>query len=377
MIKDPFIAVLGAGIGGLAVAAQLLKSGFDVEVYEQAPEFTRIGSGIQVSPNAMRVLNAIGVGERVRAKAFEPRSIVSREFDTGVVTNEQPLSNAPEIYGAPYLLMHRADLHEAIAAAVPADRVHRGAKLVDCNESGNGVTLGFEDGRQISASMLIAADGVHSLVRSKLFRTEPQRFTKRVAYRTTFPASLLAHGIDDCTKWWGPDRHIVIYYTTAAKDEVYFVTSGPQEEWERESWSLEGSLEALRDDFKAFHPEVQMVLDACPKVYKWALFERDPFASWHTDNIALLGDACHPMMPYMAQGATMALEDAAVLARCIAELQGNDCRSAFERYEAARKPRASEVQRLSGANTWLREKTDPSWVYGYDATKVALPSIAA
>jgi salicylate hydroxylase/6-hydroxynicotinate 3-monooxygenase len=182
------------------------------------------------------------------------------------------------------------------------------------------------------------------------------------------------------TKWWGSDRHIVIYYTTKAKSEVYFVTSVPEPaEWlTRESWSAKGDVRELRRAYDGFHPEVLAVLDACPDCHKWAILERDPLPRWSEGRVALLGDACHPMTPYMAQGAATAIEDAAVLARCLEEVRGDDVAGAFRRYEAHRKPRTSRIQAISSANTWMKGgNEDTSWLYGYDAWTVPLtPPVA-
>jgi salicylate hydroxylase/6-hydroxynicotinate 3-monooxygenase len=212
-------------------------------------------------------------------------------------------------------------------------------------------------------------------VRETLLGPVAPRFTGRVAYRTTYPASRLTSTriAPARTKWWGPDRHMVVYYVTAARDELYFVTSVPESgDWiTPESWSAKGDLDELRAAYAGFHPEVQAVLDACPEVYKWGLFERDPHPRWRDGRIVLLGDACHPMTPYMAQGAASALEDAAVLTRSL-EQTGDDLASAFALYEATRKPRASAIQSGSSSNTWLRDATDPSWVYGYDAWSAPL-----
>ena len=179
------------------------------------------------------------------------------------------------------------------------------------------------------------------------------------------------------TKWWGADRHIVIYFVTAARDEVYFTTSQPERaEWiTKESWSTKGDLEEMRAAFAGFHPDVRAVLSAAPDVHKWGIFERDPLPTWRKGRTVLLGDSCHPMTPYMPSGAAMALEDAAVLARSIAEL--DDIADAFRLYEATRKPRASMVQTGSSANTWMRDATNPDWLYGYDAWTVPLAAPVA
>ncbi|MBV8838976.1 MAG: FAD-dependent monooxygenase, partial [Alphaproteobacteria bacterium] len=194
----------------------------------------------------------------------------------------------------------------------------------------------------------------------------------RIAYRAVFPATRM-NGKDigsSRTKWWGTDRHIVIYYTTRARSEIYFVTSVPEpfEGLTRESWSAKGDVEQLRAAYADFHEDVRAVLAACPDCHKWAILEREPLPRWSAGRVALLGDACHPMTPYMAQGAATSIEDAAVLARCLDAVDGEDVEAAFARYEAHRKPRTSVIQAISSANTWMREGAgDTSWLYGYDA----------
>jgi len=371
------IAIVGAGIGGLAAAALLARAGHDVQVYEQAARFARVGAGIQMAPNAVKVLRRLGVEDRVRRISFQPDLALSREWDSGEITSELKLGrDVEEKFGAPYLFLHRTDLHAAIESAVPADRLHLNMKLAGLEQDAQGVTLAFAGGGRARADAVIGADGVHSLVREILLGSEHPRFTGRVAYRTTFPASRLgdARITTARTKWWGPDRHMVVYYVTAARDEIYFVTSQPERaEWMTpESWSAQGDIGELRAAYAGFHPEVQAVLNACPQVYKWALLERDPLPRWSRGRVALLGDACHPMTPYMAQGAASALEDAVVLARCLEHADADRLERAFGLYEVTRKPRASAIQSMSSSNTWLRGQTDPAWVYGYDACSAAL-----
>ena len=376
MSKPLRIAITGAGIGGLAAAAFLRRAGHAVEVYDQAPRFARVGAGIQMAPNAVKVLRALGIEERLRQVAFQADRALSREWDTGEITGELGLGVEVERrFGAPYLYLHRADLHAAIASAVPSEIVHLGRKLVGIDQDAQQVKLAFADGTRVHADAVIGADGVHSFVREQMLGQERPRYTGRVAYRTTFAAERLgnAQPAPARTKWWGPDRHMVVYYVTAAQDEIYFVTSVPEKaEWlTPESWSAKGDLEELRAAYSGFHAEVQALLRAAPEVHKWAIFERDPLPRWSEGRVALLGDACHPMTPYMAQGAASALEDAAVLARCLEET-GSDLQAAFRLYEATRKPRASAIQSGSSKNNWLRRDTDPAWVYGYDATSAAL-----
>jgi 6-hydroxynicotinate 3-monooxygenase len=365
---QPSLAIIGAGMGGLTLAAALHQRGFAVRVYEQTPKFVRLGAGIQMSPNAVRVLRGIGLEERIRARAFQPRSWTNREWDTGTLTNELVLgADAEAKYGAPYLLMHRGDLHEALASRVPPELISLDKKLTDVDWRGSAVTLRFSDGSSAQADAVIAADGIHSRVREQWRGHERANFTGRVAYRTTFPASLLGgYPIDECCKWWGPDRHIVIYYVTANRDEVYFVTSVPEPEFTVESWSATGDLTTLRAAFTGFHEQVRRVVEACPRVHKWAIVDRDPLPRWGEGRMVLLGDAGHPMTQYMAQGAATAMEDAVLLTRCL-EAGPDDIPAAFRRYETVRRERTAQIQGTSQKNTWMREATDPDWVYGYDA----------
>ena len=369
--RKPHIGMIGAGIGGLAAASLLLKRGFEVTVFEQASAFARVGAGIQQSPNVMKVHRGLGIEKRLREVAFAPRTSLNREAVTGDTTNEFPLGReVEERYGAPFLAMHRGDLHEALADLVPGENLRLGYKLKSIDQDGRTVRLAFENGETVKLDAVVAADGVHSLVRDYVSGPEQPKFTGRVAYRTTFPVSLLKD-VDiggSRTKWWGADRHIVIYYTTAARNEVYFTTSTPEKaDWmTRESWSTKGDLEELKEAFKTFHPDVRNLIAAAPEVHKWGIFERDPLPNWTRGRITLLGDACHPMTPYMASGAAMALEDAVILARALDSFEGSGIETAFQAYEATRKPRTSDVQAGSGANNWMRNATNPDWLYGHD-----------
>ena len=369
-------AIVGAGVGGLALAGFLDRRGVKVTVYEQASHFQRIGAGIQMSPNAMRVLRALGLEDHLRRLAFQPPAWANRVWDSGEHLFDLTFADAEARYGAPYLPMHRGDLHAALFSAVPPELIAFDKKLVDLDRSGRDLTLTFADGSKAHADAVIGADGVHSKIREILLGPEKPKFTGRVAHRTVFPTALM-HGftVDTCTKWWGPDRHIVIYPVKAGREETYFVTSVPDPTWDIESWSARGEMGEVKAALAGFHDDVQRVLAACPQVHKWALFERDPLPRWTDGPIALLGDACHPMTPYMAQGAASALEDAAMLARCIGE--SDDPAVAFRRYEATRHERTARLQLTSRANTWGKHKVDPSWVYGYDVWQAPIVPAAA
>jgi len=373
--KKLSIAIVGAGMGGLAVAATLRQVGVDVQVYEQASRFARIGAGIQMMPNSMKVLRGIGIEERLRKTAFAPYSHLNRVWDTGEVVRELPMPES--LFGAPYLCMHRGDLHDALASVVPKENIHLSKKLTGLNQKNGGVTLSFADGTKAQADAVIGADGVHSLVRDILLGPDKPVHKGRIAYRAAFSAEHLK-GKDigpSRTKWWGVDRHIVIYYTTAQRSELYFVTSVPEPaDWVTpESWSAKGDVHELRAAYEGFHQDVRDVLNACPDCHKWAILERDPLPRWSDGRVVLLGDACHPMTPYMAQGAATSIEDAAILARCIDATGGDDIEGAFRIYEAHRKPRTSRIQAISSANSWMKGgNEDTSWLYGYDVWNTPL-----
>ena len=206
----PSIAIVGAGMGGLAAAGTLARAGFDVRVYEQAARFARVGAGIQMMPNSMKVLRGLGLENALRRVAFAPRSHLNRTWDTGEVTNELPMPES--LFGAPYLCMHRATLHEALASAVPPGIIALGKKLVGLESSGTRVTLAFADGTRATADAVVGADGVHSTVRELLFGRDDPQWKGRIAYRAVFPAALVGRDLGySRTKWWGTDRHIVIY----------------------------------------------------------------------------------------------------------------------------------------------------------------------
>jgi 6-hydroxynicotinate 3-monooxygenase len=372
------VAIVGAGIGGMAAAACLRRVGINVTIYEQARQFARVGAGIQQSPNAVRVLRRLGLEARLRDLAFQPAAALNRQSDTGELLWERTMGAVQEErYGAPYLVLHRGDLHAVLASAVPDEVVRLGCKLVGLSQNAQGVRLDFADGSHAEADAVIGADGVHSVVRETLFGAERPEFTGRVAYRTVFPAALLnGEVIDDQAKFWGPDRHIVIYYVNPQRSELYFVTSTPEPDFSQESWSTTGDMGTLREAYREFHPNVRAVLAAAPSAHKWALVVRDPLPHWTDGAVALLGDACHPMTPYMAQGAGTSIEDAAVLSRCLEGVARDGVAAALRRYEATRKPRTSMIQSLSRANDMNRFKAANELVYGYDAWTVALADAA-
>jgi 2-polyprenyl-6-methoxyphenol hydroxylase-like FAD-dependent oxidoreductase len=371
------IAVVGGGIGGLAVAAALRKVWFDATIYEQADKFPHVGAGIQQGPNAVKVHRWLGIEDRLHQVGLSPESLLNRDGLSGKVTNDYPLgSSVEQRYGAPFLMLRHGDLHAALLAIQPAQSVRLGRAVKRIEQTGQQVRLTLADGSQAEHDAVIGADGVHSIVRGHVAGPAEATFTGKVAYRATFPVSRLG-GADigaSYTKWWGKDRHIVIYYTTRNRDEVCFVASQPGKA--EESWSREGDMKEVRDAFFTFRSDVQRVLSAAREVCVSGIYEHAPLPSWSKDRAVLLGDACHAATPSMAAGAAMALEDAVVLARCF-----EDCdtvEAAFRTYEATRKPRTSMVQTRSNANTWMRTETNPDWLYGYDVSRIPLrTSLAA
>ncbi|SUE42492.1 FAD-dependent monooxygenase [Roseomonas gilardii] len=373
------IGIIGGGIGGLAAAIALHRAGHEVLVFEQARQFSRVGADINLTPNAVRALDGLGIGAALREHGARPTHRVSRNWDTGEETSVLAMSGEAEAkYGAPQLTLHRADLLRALEAALPAERIHLGKRATGIAQDETGVNLAFADGTQASVSALVGADGIHSVVRSALFGEEQPRFTGVVAYRAVIPRDRLdLPGLDRFTKWWGPNAasQIVTFPISAGRETFIFATT-PQESWREESWTTPGSVEELRAEYAGYHPEARALLAACDSVLKTALYERDPLPAWSRGRVTLLGDACHPMMPFMAQGAGMAVEDAVVLARCLHEGMA-DIPAALRRYEQARMARTAEIQVASRGNAWLRAGGNADWVYGYDAWNVPLAPASA
>jgi 6-hydroxynicotinate 3-monooxygenase len=365
------IAVIGAGLGGATVAALLQRAGFDARVYEQARSFERIGAGIHVSANVMKVLRHLDAEQGLSRIAIHPDMFTSRQWDTGDILFELPLGETGERkYGASYITVHRHDLHAAILAKVQPETIAFGRRLTDVAMDGDVVHLSFADGTTADADIVIGADGVNSRLREAVAGPSKARFTGAVAHRAIYPAALLGGmEVRNCTKWWGPASHILIYFIEQSRDEIYLVTSAKGEWHSPEPWEYCSRDEVARA-FAGFHPEVRKVIETAPQPTKWPILDIAPIDTWSKGRLVLLGDACHAMTPYMASGAAMAIEDAAVLARCL--VQSDDPAAAFALYAATRKPRVDKVQRISAENSFLRSPIDPAWVFGYDAVTVPL-----
>jgi salicylate hydroxylase len=346
------VAVVGGGIGGLTAALALLQAGFDVRVYEQAHTLPMTGAGIQLAPNCTRVLARLGLLPKLAGVAVRPGAFEFRRWDDGRLLSQTPLGDSVEAtYGAPYLHAHRGDLAAVLADAVPADRIELGRRCVDVVHRGEHPEVVFADGSRAAADVVVGADGIHSAVRQALSGVTRARFTGHVAYRGLVPAERIAHlGLQRrCTVRLGPGAHFVHYFVGGGR-LLNVVCVAEERAWRRESWTDRADVAEVRAAFRGWHPLVRELIDAMDVPLKWALFDRDPLPSWSHGAVALLGDACHPMLPYGAQGYAQAVEDAAALAACLAADVGNDVATALRRYGSLRQERAARVQAISRAN---------------------------
>ena len=348
------VLIAGAGVGGLCAAAALLQRGIDVEVYEQAPELKEVGAGVQLSANGTRVLYALGIGDALRALSCEAQGKEIRHWKTGETWKLFDLGPASiERFGFPYFTVYRPDLLDVLRQAVTAmkpDAIHLGERVAGFEQSDTGVTLRLESGRQIAGSVLVGADGVHSRVRQGLFGADRAQFSGVVAWRAVVPmASLPAHMARRVgSNWVGPGGHIV-HYPLRSGQLMNFVGALERSDWQVESWSHRGSRDELARDFAGWHDDIQNFIAQIESPNQWALMVRPPLERWTVGRVTLLGDASHSMLPFLAQGAVMAIEDGFVLARCLAQFSPDE---ALVRFERARLARTTKVVEGAAANMW-------------------------
>lgn len=317
------VLIAGGGIGGVAAALALLRRGFDVSVYEQAPELGEVGAGIQISPNGNRALNDLGVFESLRALSTRAARKDVRLWNTGRAYPAFEFgAEAVRRYGYPYLTVYRPDLLAVLVEAVRAlkpDAIVLNARASGYEKGADGrVALLLADGRRIEGDLLIGADGVHSRIRGQMAGDMPAQFTGMVAWRAVIPTERLPERFHDpiANAWVGPQGHVLQYPLRKGK-LVNFVGTVEREEWAEEGWNVTGSRAECLRDFEGWHEDIQTLIDAAPTLSKWALVARSIVPNWTDGPVALLGDACHPTLPLMAQGAVMAIEDAVVLGRCL------------------------------------------------------------
>jgi salicylate hydroxylase len=392
----PRILIAGAGIGGLTAALALLQRGHEVRLFEQATELREVGAGVQLSANGTRILIALGLRAPMEQIVCEPAGKEIRLWNTG---QTWPLFDLGETsvarYGAPYWMVHRGDFHAALRDAVSRaapEAIRTGAAVTGCEQTGSGITLHLASGEHIEGDALIGADGVHSAIRQRMFGVGRAQFTGIMAWRGLIPMQRLPAHLRRLvgTNWNGRGGHVVTY--PLRRGEILnFVGALERDDWLVESWTERGTIEECARDFADWHPDIQTMIHAIDTPYKWALLGREPLPRFSIGRATLLGDAAHPTLPFLAQGANMAIEDAMILARCLAHHA--DIPTALRAYEAARLERTAAIVRGSNDNAkrfhnpaltqadtavayidreWTPEKVRDryDWLYDYDALTV-------
>ena len=385
------VSIVGAGLGGLAAALAIQRYGMRVRVYEQAARLAEVGAGVHQSPNGLKVLKALGLQEVLERDWYRPKCISTRHYQTGVPNFEGDLG-APFVdkFGAPFVSLHRADLHNALIDAVrqnDPNAIVLDKKLIGLTETPEQVELAFADGSKHATQVLIAADGVHSVIRSSLYGELGATFTGHVAYRGLVSVDAVPTDIIEpkVNVWVGPGKHVVAYYVRRG-ELVNYVAIIEERGWETESWTTKADKAQLAKAFEDWHPPVQTLIDKTldDQCFKWALLNRVPLPHWSTPRITLIGDAAHPMVPYLAQGAVMAIEDGWVLAHALANQ--DDVSSALATYEATRIERTTKVQHAAWEQGQQNHAVgtemdkgdfkggnfaDTAWIYGHDVCATA------
>ena len=390
------IGVIGGGIGGLTAAVALRQAGFDVDLYEQAPELTEVGGGINMGPNAVRVLRRLGLGAGLDREGVRPLSTHQRRWQDGRTLQQAPLNpRCEELYGAPHMTFHRADLLAVIAAGFPPSMSISAIAWSTLPTGAIGSRPASTMAPRIAVDVLVGADGIHSAVRARLFGDEAPEFAGCVAYRGLVPVERIADlGLERGSQsWLGPGGHFVHYFVSRGR-LLNFVGWTEHDTWNREDWTDRATVARALAAFEGWHEQVRRIIAAAETCFIWALFDRDPLPRWSVGRATLLGDACHPMYPFMGQGAAQAIEDGAALAACLR--QRSATRRCARRYERLRLPRVTRMQALSRANKtrfhlpdgpeqqardaeWARagDRSPDAlrWLYGYDPAALEPPAL--
>jgi salicylate hydroxylase len=393
------VVIIGGGIGGLAAALSLLRRGIDVEIYEQAAELKEVGAGIQISSNGTRVLYALGLEDALKRVQVLPQRRVIRHWSSGETWNWFDLGAVTaQRYGTPHVMLHRGDLHGLLAEAVKAikpDAVKLGRRCAGATTADDSAAVRFDDGGTVQAAYAIGADGIHSKVRAALFGADQPVFTGAVAWRGLVPMAELPPHLQQMqgVNWLGPQGH-VLHYPVRRGEIMNFISFVERDDWQVESWVTQGTKDELANDFRGWHADVHEIVRRIETPYKWAMMVRGPMPRWSQGRVTLLGDACHPTLPFLGQGGVMAIEDGYIVAECLAKYF-DDPEAAFSHYEDARRERTAMVVRKSHENRrsafspalgdpgavavevareWQQERVRErmEWLYAYDATAVAV-----
>lgn len=393
----PHVAVVGGGIAGLSLAVALCRAGVPCEVFEQAPEIREVGAGVQIAPNATRLLHRLGLTAELRTHAVRPEALEFRRWEDSSVLARSILGEECErFFGAPYYAIHRADLHRTLIDALPTGLLHLDRRVVSFDETADGVDIHFANGSTTRADVVVGTDGIHSVIRSSIAADQP-RFSGQNVYRGLVPSGLLASLCAEAKVilWLGPDRHFVCYPVSGGT-MVNFVATVPAGTGDPvESWSTQGRVEDVMAAYAGWNKDLTAVIAAADSVSLWALHDRDPIDRWSSDRLTLVGDSAHPALPFLGQGANQAIEDAVVLAGCLRDTRPGTIPAALNRYETIRKPRTTAVQEKSRANSKAFHLADgdqqherdarirtldlagQSWLYGYDADDALAASALA
>lgn len=392
------VVIAGCGIGGAALALALQKFNIEHVVLEQAPRLEEVGAGVQLSPNGVAVLQYLGVHDVLRKVAFQPRDLLYRDWKSGEVLMRNPLM--PQIeqhFGAPYYHAHRADLLGVLTQSLDPANLRLGNRITDVSQDMQGVRATLADGTSVQGDLLVGADGIHSLVRTRFFQADQPHASGCVAWRGIVDADDARHlGITPSAHLWlGPGRSAVIYYVSGGA-KINWICIGSSPGNRRESWSATATVEEVLEEYEGWNPEVRRLISLTREPFVTALYDREPLSGCVNGRIALLGDAAHAMLPYHAQGAVQSMEDAWVLARLLERAEGN-LSAALQRYQALRVDRATRVQMQSRVAEKRFHMSDPEevaqrnakfrkydaqysgaflpqqeWLFGYDADRAAL-----